>query len=313
MSKLGSKIFGKTEGIKPRERSESSAPKIKTSPGMFLDTQHRAVMAEAEIAVLKNRQVLIADLVVVEGRKRQLSEQEFAELKANLSAFPLITPVTIRALPKGGYELISGHNRVEAYKQLGRTEIEANVLDLQEEQVLPAAFYSNLLSPALPDYEKYLGFKQLQQATGKTQIELAKESGVSKTVISMLFAFDDLSPVCHAILSNHPRCVGINLIAKIKNMAKAEDAIAKLAAGEITQQQAVTFAAAASNSKAVKGKGASPVVIKDGKKRFAEISSRGPTAVIRFADESLIPGLLPKIEQLLRNELASRTLDPEKS
>ena len=179
MSKVGSHIFGKTEGIKPRERSEPATPKIKTSPGMFLDTQHRAVKAEAEIAVLKNRQVRIADLNIVEGRKRQLSEQEFSELKTNLAAFPLITPITIRALPKGGYELVSGHNRVEAYKQLGRTDIDANVIELQDEQVLPAAFYSNLLSPALPDYEKYLGFKQLQRETGKTQAELAKESGVS--------------------------------------------------------------------------------------------------------------------------------------
>ena len=312
MSKLGSTIFGKTEGIKPRERTEATTPKIKTSPGMFLDTQHRAVKAEAEIAVLKNRFVQIADLTIVAGRKRQLSEQEFGELKANLAAFPLIAPITIRALPQGGYELISGHNRVEAYKQLGRTEIEANILELREEQVLPAAFYSNLLSPALPDYEKYLGFKQLQQATGKTQTELAKESGVSKTVISLLFAFDELSPASHAVLSTHPQCVGVNLIGKIKNMPKVDEAIAQLATGEITQQQAVLVAAASLKPVAKKGQGVAPVIVKNGKKKFAEISSRGHTAVIRLTDETLMPALMVKLEALIRNELQRESVAPEK-
>lgn len=311
MSKVGSHIFGKTEGIKPRERTESVTPKIKTSPGMFLDTQHRAVKAEAEIAVLKNRQVRIADLSIVEGRKRRLGEQEFSELKANLAAFPLIAPITIRALPKGGYELVSGHNRVEAYKQLGRTDIDANVIELQDEQVIPAAFYSNLLSPALPDYEKYLGFKQLQQETGKTQAELAKESGVSKMVISLLFAFDDLNPNCHAILAAHPQCVGVNLISKIKNLPHAEEAIVKLAAGEITQQQALTIAAAINTAESAKRQNPHPVVIKDGKKRFAEISSRGATAVIRLADESRMPLLLIKIEELVRNELLNKNSTSE--
>lgn len=303
MTKLGSKIFGKTEGIKPRERTEPAPTRIKTSPGMFLDTQHRAAKAEAELAALRNRHVRIADLVVVPGRKRQLTPQEFAELKANLEAFPLINPVTIRALPTGAYELVAGHNRVEAFLALGRTEIEANIIDLVEDQVLPAAFYSNLLSPALPDYEKYLGFKQLQQATGKSQAELAKESGVSKAMISMLFAFDELSVAAHATLSINPQLVSATLAGKLRNLPFADAAIVQLAAGEITQQQAVAVA----GRKPEQGAPAvrpQPVIVKRGKQRFAEITHRGATAVIKLTDASLMPALLLKIEALVRQEMA---------
>ena len=302
MTKLGSKIFGKTEGIKPRERIEQVPARIKTSPGMFLDTQHRAAKAEAEVAALRNRHVMISNLIVVPGRKRHLEKHEFAELKANLEVFPLINPITIRALPSGQYELIAGHNRVEAYIALGRTEIEANIIDLVDEQVLPAAFYSNLLSPSLPDYEKYLGFKQLQQATGKSQVELAKESGVSKTMISMLFAFDELSEAGHATLSAKPQLVSATLAGKLRSLPFADEAIAMLATGEITQQQAVTVAARKPVPKTASAN-LQPVIVKRGKQRFAEISQRGGTAIVKLADASLMPALILKIEALVRHQM----------
>jgi len=306
MTKIGSKIFGKTEGIKPRERLDTGTTRIKTSPGLFLDTQHRAAKLEAENAALRNRLVKISDLKIIEGRKRHLSAQEFLELKTNLEAFPLINPVTIRALPSGGYELISGHNRVQVFIELGRLEIDANVIDLAEEQVLPAAFYSNLLSPTLPDYEKYLGFKQLQSATGKSQTELARESGVSKAMISMLFAFDELSPEAHTLLSKQPRLLSATLVAKFKHLPLADKAIAKLAAGEITHQQAVAIASQISERFDTRSK-LKPIVIKQGKQRFAEINVRGTTLTIKLANESIIPVVLEQIERLIRQELVGQT------
>jgi len=302
MTKIGSKIFGKTEGIKPRERLEATPMRIKTSPGLFLDTQHRAAKLEAENAALRNRLVKIDELKIVEGRKRQLTDQEFLELKVNLEAFPLINPVTIRALPSGDYELISGHNRVQAYVELGRSDIEANVIDLVDEQVLPAAFYSNLLSPALPDYEKYLGFKQLQEATGKSQSELARESGVSKAMISMLFAFEDLSAEAHKILSQQPRLLSATLATKFKHLPFADEAITKLAAGEITSQQAV-FAASQKPVKQAIAEKSKPLIIKHGKQRFAEISSRGTTVTIKLSNDAMLPRLIEKVEQLIRQEI----------
>lgn len=305
MAKIGSRIFDKTEGIKPRERIEPVPTRIKTAPGMFLDTHHRATIAEAENALLRNRRIKINDLKIVEGRKRQLSATEFAELKANLAAFPLVNPVAVRALPGGTFELISGHNRVQAFVELGRDEIDANLVELGEEQVLPAAFYSNLLSPALPDYEKYLGFKNLQDATGKSQAELARESGVAKSMISMLFAFDQLSPATHALLLRQPQLVSATLAAKLRVLPYADDAIASLAAGEVTAQQ-VLATATGKNDKSTEDFKKETVVIRNGKSRFAEISVRGTTAIIRLTDEALMPSLLTKIEALIRDEMLGR-------
>lgn len=307
MAKFGTNILNKTGGIKPRERTETEVEpvRMKTAPARFLDAQHKADNLEKELDVLRNRLVSIADLSIVAGRQRTLTAQEFAELKANLASFPLINPVTIRALSGGGFELIAGHNRVQAYKELGRTEIEANVIELEDAQILPAAFYSNLLAPELPDYEKYLGFKQIQQATGKSQVELAKESGLSTTIISYLFSFDGIGEGAHKILSANPQVAGANLISKIKELPFLEEALRKLAAGEITQQQAIGIAT--NNGKLAPAPARpAPIIIKQGKQRHAEISTRGDTAIIKMKDASAIPGLVQKIEALIRSELANQ-------
>ena len=309
MAKFGSNIISKTGGIKPRERNETLTDpvKMKTPPARFLDAQHKADNLEKENQVLRNRMVSIAELSIVEGRKRSLSEQEFAELKANLATFPLINPVTIRALKEGGFELVAGHNRVEAYKALGRTEIESNVIELEDAQVLPAAFYSNLLSPELPDYEKYLGFKQIQLATGKSQVDMAKESGLSPSMISYLFSFDELGEGAHKILSSHPHAAGANLISKIKGLPFVEEALQKLALGEITQQQALGIATN-NGKKAPAPVRSAPVVIKQGKQRYAEISTRGDTAIVKLKDAAAIPGLVLKIEALIRSEMENKEI-----
>ena len=304
MAKFGSNIISKTGGIKPRERNEADAEpvKMKTAPARFLDAQHKADNLEKENQVLRKRTVSIAELVIVPGRQRMLTTEEFAELKGNLAAFPLVNPITIRALPTGGFELIAGHNRVQAYRELDRLEIEAHVIELEDAQVLPAAFYSNLLAPELPDYEKYLGFKQIQQATGKSQNELARESGLSAAMISFLFSFDDLGQGAHGILSMHPHIAGATLISKIKGLPFVEDALQQLAQGLITQQQAVGIATNQGKSEAVTAR-AAPVVIKQGKTRVAEISMRGATAVIKMKDATALPALVKKIEELIRAEL----------
>lgn len=307
MAKFGSNIISKTGGIKPRERNDAVTEpvKMKTAPARFLDAQHKADNLEKENQVLRKRTVAIADLTVVPGRKRLLTAEEFAELKGNLAMFPLVNPVTIRALPTGGFELIAGHNRVQAYRELGRAEIEAHVIELDDAQVLPAAFYSNLLAPELPDYEKYLGFKQIQQATGKSQNELAKESGLSAAMISYLFSFDDLGQGAHEILSAHPQIAGATLISKIKGLPFVEDALRQLAQGAITQQQAVAVATNRGHE-GVSAARAAPVVIKHGKARYAEISTRGATAIIKMKDAAAVPELVKKIEALIRAELENR-------
>jgi len=108
----------------------------KTGPGQmmgFLARESEAIqeneVLRKEVANLKAAEVDLSDLVEVEGRRRVLSQQEYAELKANIQHNKLTTPVTVRPLGGGKYEIVSGHNRVSIFKEMGLKSIPAFIRD----------------------------------------------------------------------------------------------------------------------------------------------------------------------------------------
>ena len=164
--------------------SEPLAPR--TAPGQLIGLQGRVHSQQAEIEKLKRAleqrapgKLPLEKLHEIPGRRRRLTSAEYAELKANLTAYPLAQPITVRERPDGEYDIVAGHNRAAVYRELGRTEIDGIVLDIDDSMVEYAAFFSNLLSPTLSDFEKFWGFKSLQESTGITKEELAKAAGIS--------------------------------------------------------------------------------------------------------------------------------------
>ena len=122
-----------TMGLTP-VRKEINLDNIvpKTGPGIVVWDHQRANAAEAKLAAIETGKVKISDLYEVEGRKRSLTPEDFEQLKNNLTSNPLVNAIVVRARKQGGYEIISGHNRVQAYKELGRLEIEADIREFED-------------------------------------------------------------------------------------------------------------------------------------------------------------------------------------
>lgn len=183
------------------------------------------------------------------GRKRNLTHEQFEELRENLRQNELVTPITVRLRPEGGYEIVSGHNRVEAYRELGRATIAAVVRDTESAQADINAFYANLLQPTLPAYEKYLGFEMLRRLRPQLkQDEIAERAGISKAQVSKLMAFASLPDAAHEILSIRPNLIGADTASTLAGLVrngKAEkviEALRKIAEGKFDQTQALVFA-----------------------------------------------------------------------
>jgi len=173
------------------------------------EAQARAQELEIKIAELMQKQsrdieVDLNDLIIKPGRRRKLTADQFNELKFNLANNPLATPISVRAVEGGRFELIAGHNRVDVYRELGKTVIRATVLDVSEDEASRLAFYTNLLSVKLTDYQQFLGFKQRVQESGKSIRELEFESGISRSSISRLMSFDKLIPELLMAIESSP-------------------------------------------------------------------------------------------------------------
>lgn len=201
---------------------------------------------ELQASYGKPLQLRLDSLVSPVGRRRSLSDEQFAELTENLRRNPLITPITVRAIEDHKFEVVSGNNRVAAYRDLGRTEIEGFIKEFEPNTEDRAAFFANLLQPSLSSFERYLGFKAELERTGLTQREISKQAGVSESNVSDLLAFDQLPAELIAILRTQVQALSakgarlfIGAIEQGCDVAVAEAALNALARSEITEKEAV--------------------------------------------------------------------------
>jgi ParB family transcriptional regulator, chromosome partitioning protein len=294
---IGDRLLAKTANIgsKPAEanttRPVSTEPR--TSPGRLMDAQHRINTAQARIKELESQleeraalEVPLDALVEVAGRRRKLTTEQFQELKSNLAQHALATPILVRALPEGRFEIVAGHNRVAAYRELGRSTIRANVASIEEGEIEFAAFFSNLLSPSLTDFEKYWNFKRLQELSGLSRTEISESAGLSKSHVTRIFSFDALPEAAKAALAERPERLGSNAaqkLAALTEAGKAEkvvEAVRRLVDDEsFTQDKAVALVA-----EKPKATAPSSMVVRSGRKKVCEVSTRNGVVGVRFFD-----------------------------
>lgn len=252
--RLAKKALGvNTDDLDSRPGPSDYQPR--TAPGQLMGLQAKVANLEKELAAARgagagmSQTIPLEQLHEIEGRRRKLTDEQFEELKENLRNNDLITPVTVRPRESGGYEIVSGHNRVAAYRELGRTEIEAVVRSLDEERAVLGAFYANLLQPNLPDYEKYHGFRLIRERRPDlTQEQIAQMAGVSQSLVSKLLAFEDLPADVHTILMSRPDAIGAPAARSLAALAKQGktqqviDAVRKVTDEGMDQAAAVAYA-----------------------------------------------------------------------
>jgi len=273
----------------------------------------RAKKAEARTAEVERQlesqptEVSLDQLDEVTSRRRRLSEEQFDELKSNLANNPLVHPVAVKRRANGRFEIVSGHNRVAAFRALGRNQIPVVVLDIDEEKVDRSAFYANLLQPSLPDYEKYIGFRAEQERTGATQKVLAKEAGVSEAMLSQLFAFGDLPQAALDSIRTKPDCIGMRCAYELARLAQAGktaavvEAVELLAQGKLTQKEAIRHAGRitpAADRPAPPS--ASTVKIRSGRAQYCQYVSRGTSLRIEFRSEAERIKAQEQLDKILR-------------
>lgn len=102
-------------------------------------------------------------------KKRDGIEQR--ELVESIAQNGLLEPIIVRSFPAGKYEIISGHRRVEACKELGITSILAIIEELIKDEATIAMVDSNIHREHILPSEKAFAYKMKLDAIkhqGKT-------------------------------------------------------------------------------------------------------------------------------------------------
>ena len=118
-------------------------------------------------------------------KKRNGIENE--ELKDSVKENGLLEPIIVRSFSAGTYEIISGHRRVEACKELGIQTVPAIVRDMTKDEAIIAMVDSNLQREHLLPSEKAFAYKM--------KLEAIKHQGkaTSRQVVGKLESADKIS------------------------------------------------------------------------------------------------------------------------
>ena len=126
-----------------------------------------------------------------------------------------------------------------------------------------------------------------QQATGKNQVQLASEAGVTPSFVSMLMIFDQLPEEMTSVLDKRPELIGANAAEEFAKLIKrgrrtqVMEAVKAIAEDGMSQAAALRLASRDEQAAPV------PVAskkIRSGKSVFAEL--RGADKVLRISFRS---------------------------
>lgn len=324
---IGDKLLAKTANVEAKPRpvgTTTSATEARTSPGRLMDAQNRINSAEQRIAQLTAEleearrvggavDIPLVELHEVPGRRRHMPAEKYVELRENLRHNKLIHPVVVRPFAEGGFEIVSGHHRCDAYRELGRAAIRCVLEDVTEDEASLGAFYANLLQSDLTDYEKYLGFRDIQKRfPGITQAKMAEQAGTPASVVSTLMAFEHLPKAVLDLLDEKPTLLGANAGADLSALTRkgranqVVEAVQRLAKGEVDQAQAVKLASQESPKSKAPVK-ASGFKIRAGRSVYCDLRAARNVLRLEFTTELEAKAVQDELKALLERRASQFT------
>ena len=110
--------------------------------------------------------------------------EQLEGLVASIKTLGLITPITLRKISEGRYQIISGERRYRACQMAGLEEIPAYVRQTDDQGMLEMAIVENIQRENLDPIEVALSYERLMDECSLTQEQMASRLGKSRSSIA---------------------------------------------------------------------------------------------------------------------------------
>ena len=112
------------------------------------------------------------------------SDESLNTLSESIKLYGIITPITVRSMDDGFYEIIAGERRWRAARLAGLKEVPVRIIEADDRLASELALVENLQREDLNPIEEAKGYKSLIEEYGMTQDEVAKRIGRSRPAIT---------------------------------------------------------------------------------------------------------------------------------
>lgn len=166
--------------------------------------------------------------------RRTFGTEELTELAASIKSNGLLQPIVVRlSASRRTYELVAGERRLRAVKQLGWTDIPAQIREVEDRSLLVLALVENLQREELGPLEECQGYQQLRDRFGYTQQGIADAVGKSRSTVANTLRLAALPPSVRRLLEEGALSMGHGrAILAMEDPIKAADLAREAVAGD---------------------------------------------------------------------------------
>ena len=156
--------------------------------------------------VLEIREIEIDKIAVPDwARRTVMSEAELDDLANSIRERGQIGPIVVRPRSDGRYELVSGSRRLEVLKRLGRTEVEAKVIECTDEEAIVLSIEENLKRAEEHVFDTARKVSMLYEMMGNSGRKVARLLDRDETWVSMMKKINAIDEAAKKVLAPHVR------------------------------------------------------------------------------------------------------------
>ena len=134
-----------------------------------------------------SREVPLDDIIPNKRQpRRHFEEDALEELADSIRVHGVLSPILVRPLSGGKYEIIAGERRWRASQLAGLKNVPVTIRSVAGQESLELAIIENVQREDISAYEAALAYKQLIDEFGLTQEDVALRVGKTRTAISNL-------------------------------------------------------------------------------------------------------------------------------
>lgn len=140
------------------------------------------------------------------GQPYRMNEKKISQIAASAADIGIITPLQVREIDGGNYEIISGHHRYEAAKQIGLLKVPCVIVrNMSDEQAFQVVSESNIQrSRILPsEYGKMFSvYMSRKKDNGMTSDDIFNKFGVSSKTMYRYINIAKMNENIQALFDN---------------------------------------------------------------------------------------------------------------
>lgn len=164
--------------------------------------------------------------------RRDFDEVKLAELAGSIKEHGVITPIIVKKLDTGFYQIVAGERRWRASKIAEAKTIPAIVRDMTKEEFYQISMIENLQRQDLNPVEEAKGYKRLMDEFNFTQETISKKLGKSRSSVANSLRILNLPKEIISLLENGRLSLGHAKVLLSCDDEKQQLALAAKAAEE---------------------------------------------------------------------------------